>query len=40
MGAVVIAMLGIALLALRAGRATRSVAHVLYDAEQHKELGR
>jgi hypothetical protein len=40
MGAVVIAMLGVALLALRAGRPTRSVAHVLYDAEQHKELGR
>jgi hypothetical protein len=40
MSAVVIALVAVSLLALRAGQPTRSVAHVLYDAEHQKGLGR
>jgi hypothetical protein len=36
-GAVVIALIAVSLLAMRAGRATRSVAQVLYEAEHPKE---
>lgn len=38
--AVVVALFAVSLLAMRAGQPTRSVAHVLYDAEQQKEPGR
>jgi len=38
--AVVIGLFAVALLAMRSGQPTRSVAHVLYDAEQQKGLRR
>lgn len=39
-GAVLIGIVAVTLMSLRAGRPTRSVAHVLHDAEQQKGVGR
>jgi hypothetical protein len=40
MSAGVLALFAVSLLAMRAGRPTRSVAHVLYEAEQQQRPGR
>lgn len=40
MSAVVIGLFAVTLMAMRAGRPTRSVAHVLHEAEHQKEPGR
>lgn len=39
-GAVLIGIVAVTLMAMRAGRPTRSVAHVLHDAEEQKGVGR
>ena len=39
-GAVLIGIVAVTLMSLRAGRPTRSVAHVLHDAEEQREAGR
>jgi uncharacterized membrane protein YczE len=40
MSAVVVGIVAVTLMAMRAGRPTRSVAHVLHDAEEPKSMGR
>jgi hypothetical protein len=39
-GVVLIGIVAVTLMAMRAGRPTRSVAHVLHDAEEQKGVGR